>query len=73
VGEGSYVIVLDTIVEEIPKDAYPDRPWGPGNNPMTAVDAFLRQHPRFRVDPEYDGKLLFTVAPRGYLLASADP
>lgn len=67
VSVGCYLVVLDTIVERLPKSLYTDRPWGPGDNPMTAVDAFLAADDRFAIDREYDEKLLFTVAPRGYL------
>jgi len=67
VSPGCYLVVLDTIVERLPKSLYPDRPWGPGNNPMTALDAFLAANDAFEIDQEYDDKLLFTVAPRGYL------
>ena len=43
VKKGSYVVVLDTVVDDLPKDLYPDRPWGPGDNPKTAVvKRFLR-------------------------------
>jgi len=34
---GSYCVVFDTIVEDMPADMFPDRPWGPGDNPKTAV------------------------------------
>lgn len=64
---GGWCIVFDTIVERMPPDAYPDRPWGRGNNPMTAADAFLGRHPEFEADTSIDDKLLISVAPRGYL------
>jgi len=70
---GFFLIVMDTVVEYAEPGSIVDRPWGPGNNPMTAVDAFLREQTRFVIDEEYDAKLLFTVAPRGYLRAIADP
>ena len=73
VRSGYFLIVMDTAVEIADPASIGDRPWGPGNNPMTAVDAFLEREPRFVVDEEYDAKLLFTVAPRGYLRATADP
>jgi cephalosporin hydroxylase len=73
VRSGYFLIVMDTVVEYAEPGSIVDRPWGPGNNPMTAVDAFLPREPRFVVDEEYDAKLLFTVAPRGYLRAIADP
>jgi cephalosporin hydroxylase len=64
---GSYCVVFDTIVEDLPKEMYPDRPWGPGDNPKTAVWQYLKDHPEFVVDSEIDNKLLISVAPQGYL------
>lgn len=64
---GSYCVVFDTIIEDLPKEMYPDRPWGPGNNPRTAVEEFLRDHPEFQADRSIDNKLLISVAPGGYL------
>jgi cephalosporin hydroxylase len=67
VSVGSYLTVFDTVVEDMPKALFPDRPWGPGNNPKTAVREFLGQTDRFVVDKEVENKLLLTVAPDGYL------
>jgi cephalosporin hydroxylase len=64
---GSYCVVFDTIVEEMPKEIFSDRPWGPGNNPKTAVWEFLKSHPEFEIDKSIQHKLLITVAPDGYL------
>jgi cephalosporin hydroxylase len=64
---GSYLVVMDTVVEAMPSDFYPDRPWGKGNNPATAVAQFLQTHSEFAVDWEVDRKLLMSVAPGGYL------
>jgi cephalosporin hydroxylase len=64
---GSYCVVFDTIVEDMPAGTYPDRPWGPGNSPKSAVDAYLREHPEFESDTRVDRKLLISVAPGGYL------
>jgi cephalosporin hydroxylase len=63
----SYCIVFDTVVEDLPKDMISDRPWGPGNNPKTAVWEYLRTHPEFEIDKSIQHKLLITVAPDGYL------
>lgn len=63
----SYCIVFDTVVENMPEDSFPDRPWGKGNSPMTAVAAYLETHPEFVTDTLMDAKLLISVAPRGYL------
>jgi len=64
---GSYCVVFDTVVEDIPAEMFPDRPWGPGNNPKTAVHAYLKDHPGFVIDRSIQHKLLITVAPDGYL------
>jgi len=64
---GSYCVVFDTIVEDMPAEMFPDRPWGPGNNPKTAVWEFLKSHPEFEIDKSIQHKLLITVAPDGYL------
>ncbi len=63
----SYCVVFDTVIEDLPAGIYPDRPWGPGDNPMTAVRAYLESHPEFQVDQRMDDKLLISVAPGGYL------
>jgi cephalosporin hydroxylase len=52
----------------MPKKLFSDRPWGPGNNPKTAVREFLKSHPEFEVNKSIDHKLLISVAPDGYLL-----
>jgi len=67
VAPGSYCVVFDTIVADSPKSMFPDRPWGPGNNPKTAVHEFLSSHPEFAIDSTIPDKLLITVAPDGYL------
>ncbi|MDQ0069418.1 cephalosporin hydroxylase [Variovorax boronicumulans] len=64
---GSYCVVFDTIVEDLPMDMFPDRPWGPGNNPKTAVHEYLKTHPEFEIDRAIDNKLMISVAPDGYL------
>lgn len=64
---GSYLVVFDTIVEDLPDDLYPDRPWNVGNNPKTAVYEFLKTNQDFEIDKSIDHKLLISVAPEGYL------
>ena len=64
---GSYCVVLDTIVEDMPADMFPDRPWCAGNNPKTAVWEYLDTHREFEIDKSVQDKLLITVAPDGYL------
>lgn len=65
--KGSYCIVFDTIIEDMPKEMFPDRPWGPGDNPKTAVWQYLKTHSEFEIDKSIQHKLLITVAPDGFL------
>jgi cephalosporin hydroxylase len=67
VSEGSYCVVFDTLIEEMPDEIFPDRAWGPGDNPKTAVWEYLKTHPEFEIDKQMDHKLLISVAPDGYL------
>lgn len=69
VGKGNYIICGDTIVEYIPTQLHRNRPWGPGNNPATAVKDFLEKTDRFVVDEKIDQHLLFSCHPGGYLRA----
>ncbi len=64
---GSYCIVFDTCIENLPPGSFPDRPWDIGNNPKTAVHEWLKSHPEFEIDKEINNKLLISVAPDGYL------
>lgn len=72
VGRGHYLICGDTIVEDIPTQEHRPRPWGPGNNPKTALQAFLKENDRFEIDCEIENKLLFTCNPSGYLKCIKD-
>ena len=72
VTKGSYLVVFDTLIEDMPEDFFPDKPWGRGNNPKTAVHEFLRTNKRFVIDKEIESKLLITVAPDGYLKCVGD-
>lgn len=67
VSAGSYCVVFDTVIEDLPDDMFPDRPWGHGNNPKTAVHEYLKDHSEFIIDKSIEQKLLVTVAPSGYL------
>jgi cephalosporin hydroxylase len=72
VTKDSYLVVFDTVVEDMPEDFFPDRPWGKANNPKTAVWEFLKTNKRFKVDKDIEAKLLITVAPDGYLKCLED-
>jgi len=76
VSKGSYLIVFDTIVEDMPENWLNehgiDRPWNKGNNPKTAVWKFLKSNDRFKIDKKIENKLLITAAPDGYLKCVKD-
>lgn len=64
---GSYCVVFDTVIEDLPDGRFPDRPWSKGNNPKTAVWEYLKKHSEFEIDKSISDKLQITVAPEGYL------
>ena len=76
---GSYCLVFDTVIEDMPEEMLQDRDWGPGNSPKTAVWEYLcrlKEVARcaadgaplhFEIDKMIENKLLITVAPDGYL------
>ena len=64
---GGYCVVFDTLIEDMPAEMFPDRPWGPGNSPKSAARQYLKKHPEFEVDKKMDAKLQISVAPDGYL------
>lgn len=79
VSRDSYCVVFDTVIEDLPDDMFPDRPWRKGDNPKTAAREYLRRLEKegrtamdgsalgFEVDKTIENKLLITVAPNGYL------
>lgn len=70
VKKNSYLIVFDTIIEDISTlktSSHQKRPWGKGNNPKTAVKSFLKTNNRFLIDKTIENKLMITVAPSGFL------
>ena len=72
VGKGFYLVVGDTMLEDIPEQKHRPHPWVPGNNPKTALGQFLKENDRFEVDKLIEEKLLFTCNPGGYLRCCRD-
>jgi cephalosporin hydroxylase len=64
---GQFLVVADTFVEQIPPQKHRPRPWGPGNNPATALRTWLEETDGFEPDPFVNSKLLLTASPGGYL------
>lgn len=64
---GSYLVVFDSVVEDLSPGFFADRPWDVGDNPKTAVRKWLPTHPEFAIDRDFENKLLLTVCPDGFL------
>ena len=64
---GGMVLVADTLVEEVPEGHYAGRPWDRGDNPMTAVKAFLAERDDFEAAPEWGRRALVTEFRDGIL------
>ena len=69
VSKNNYLICCDTIINFPPNQKHRKRPWGPNNNPFTALKEFLSQNNRFQIDEDIESKLLFLCNPSGYLKA----
>jgi cephalosporin hydroxylase len=72
VTRGSYLVVFDTLIEDLPDALFAGRRWGKGNNPKTAVWEFLKSSARFEIDARIPARLLLTCAPDGYLRCVGD-
>ena len=68
VSSGSYCVVFDSVIEDLPNELSNDRPWGNGNNPKTALRKYLENNSEFNIDKNIQDKILITVAPDGYLV-----
>lgn len=66
VSVGSYIVVGDTGIEDLPVGTCKDRPWGKGNNPKTAVREFIKENNNFIITDIHE-KLILTGSPEGYL------
>jgi cephalosporin hydroxylase len=64
---GHFLVVADTFVERIPRQKHRPRPWGPGDNPATALEEWLAEDPGFEPDRFVNAKLLLSASPGGYL------
>jgi cephalosporin hydroxylase len=64
---GSYCLVLDTVIDDLPPELFPNRPWGPGNSPRTAVREFIEKNSQFEIEESIENTLMITGAPSGYL------
>jgi len=69
---GSIIIVADTIIEEMPTNYYPERPWGPGNNPLSAVNSFLKINADFKIDTRWSRRSLMGECRDGILIRVAN-
>ena len=67
VNKDSYLVIFDTVVEDMPENSFPNRPWNKGNNPKTAVKEFLNKNNRFKIDVNIENKLMITSSPSGFL------
>jgi len=73
VSPGQHLVVADTIVERLPTQAHRPRPWGPGDNPATALAEWRAHHPEFVPASHVERKLLLTSSPGGYLRRTGGP
>jgi cephalosporin hydroxylase len=67
VSVGSYCVVFDSTIEDMPAELFEDREWGPGNSPRSAATRYLEKNSGFTVDRDIDCRLVLTAASGGFL------
>lgn len=67
VTKGSYLVVFDTTIDNMPKGHFEDKPWDKGGNPKSAVKEFLEENDRFEIDTNLNSKLLISANLDGWL------
>ena len=67
VSVGQFLVVADTFIEDIPPQEHRPRPWGPGDNPRTALAAWMAETDGFEPDEFVNAKLLLSASRGGYL------
>lgn len=67
VSKNSYIVVFDSVIEDLPNSLNKNRPWGKSNNPKTAISQFLKENKRFVMDEQIKNKLAISATPYGYL------
>ena len=75
VTKGCYLVVADTILGHFDANQTPrnrSKVWIKGNEPLSALEAYLKETDRFEVDPVINGKLILSSSPGGYLRCCAD-
>ena len=75
VTKGCYLVVADTILGHFDANQTPrnrSKVWIKGNEPLSALEAYLKETDRFEVDPVLNGKLILSSSPGGYLRCRAD-
>ena len=67
VNKDSYIVVFDTLIEDIDDKFHDNRAWSQLKNPKTAVYEFLKNNKKFKIDKKIYKKLLISNCPDGYL------
>lgn len=70
VTKGCYLVVADTLVGYVDEANAPrkrSKVWFKGNEPLSALNDYLKETDRFEVDPVINGKLVISSSPGGYL------
>jgi cephalosporin hydroxylase len=63
------LLVLDTVIDDLEVD--PNRPWGPGASPKSAVIEYMKSRPNiFENLSSLERRSVLSVAPNGYWLRS---
>lgn len=69
VSPGCSLLVLDTVIDDL--IPYPERSWGPGSSPKSAVIDYMKSHSAdFKKLSKFEAISKLTVAPHGFWMRS---
>ena len=67
VNKNSYIIVCDTIINYIRPNKERKRDWGKKNNPLTAIQKFLKDNKEYKYSKNLNQKLLISCNISGFI------
>ncbi len=67
VNKNSYIIVCDTIINYIKPNKERKREWDKNNNPLTAIQKFLKKNENFKYSKDFNKRLLISCNFNGFI------
>lgn len=69
VTKNCYLIVADTMLHFATRQVSGSQTWVSGDDPLSALNEFIKHNDKFEADKEINGKLIFSSSYQGYMRA----